>query len=57
VPQWRPGAGHGGADRDGVLPRPQTAAGWEGFTAGFLMGGEAGVAWAYVCTQILPYYQ
>jgi len=40
-----------------VLPRPQTAAGWEGFTAGFLMGGEAGVAWAYVCTQILPYYQ
>lgn len=35
----------------------QTGPGWEGFTAGFLMGGEAGVAWAYVCTQILPYYQ
>lgn len=29
---------------------------WAEFAAGFTVGGEAGVAWAYVCTQILPYY-
>ncbi|PNH10410.1 Photosystem I reaction center subunit XI, chloroplastic [Tetrabaena socialis] len=33
-----------------------TTEGWSEFAAGFLVGGEAGVAWAYVCTQILPYY-
>ncbi|KAG2452577.1 hypothetical protein HYH02_002814 [Chlamydomonas schloesseri] len=33
-----------------------SADGWAEFAAGFLVGGEAGVAWAYVCTQILPYY-
>ncbi|GLI58970.1 hypothetical protein VaNZ11_000757 [Volvox africanus] len=33
-----------------------SADGWAEFAAGFLIGGEAGVAWAYVCTQILPYY-
>lgn len=34
----------------------QTAEGWSKFTAGWLVGGLSGVAWAYVCTQILPYY-
>jgi photosystem I subunit 11 len=34
----------------------QSADGWSGFTAGWLVGGLSGVAWAYVCTQILPYY-
>ncbi|KXZ49934.1 hypothetical protein GPECTOR_19g385 [Gonium pectorale] len=33
-----------------------SADGWAGFTAGFLVGGEAGVAWAYILTQVLPYY-
>nr|7BLX_L Chain L, PSI subunit V [Chlamydomonas reinhardtii] len=28
-----------------------SADGWSEFAAGFLVGGEAGVAWAYVCTQ------
>lgn len=35
----------------------QTADGWSGFAAGFTVGGLSGVGWAYVCTQILPYYQ
>lgn len=34
----------------------QTAEGWNNFTAGFAVGGLSGVAWAYICTQILPYY-
>ncbi|GFR46459.1 hypothetical protein Agub_g8033, partial [Astrephomene gubernaculifera] len=34
-----------------------SAEGWAEFASGFLVGGEAGVAWAYVCTQFLPYYQ
>ncbi|GBF94744.1 photosystem I reaction center subunit XI [Raphidocelis subcapitata] len=34
----------------------QSSEGWSGFTAGWLVGGLGGVAWAYVCTQILPYY-
>ncbi|KAG2494532.1 hypothetical protein HYH03_007299 [Edaphochlamys debaryana] len=33
-----------------------SADGWASFVAGFFLGGECGVAWAYVCTQILPYY-
>jgi len=43
----------------GRTPAPdalQTGPGWAEFAAGFLVGGEAGVAWAYVCTQILPLY-
>lgn len=35
----------------------QTAEGWGKFGAGFAVGGLSGVAWGYVCTQILPYYQ
>ena len=34
----------------------QSADGWAGFTSGWVVGGLSGVAWAYVCTQILPYY-
>lgn len=34
----------------------QTSEGWSGFTSGWLVGGLSGVAWAYVCTQILPFY-
>jgi hypothetical protein len=30
---------------------------WSKFSAGFTIGGLSGVGWAYVCTQILPYYQ
>lgn len=30
----------------------QSADGWSGFTAGWLVGGLGGVAWAYVCTQV-----
>ena len=33
----------------------QSAEGWSNFTAGWLVGGLSGVAWAYVLTQILPY--
>ena len=32
----------------------QTSEGWSGFTAGWLVGGLGGVAWAYVCTQVGP---
>ena len=35
----------------------QSAEGWSNFSAGWAVGGLSGVAWAYVCTQILPYYQ
>ena len=34
----------------------QSKSGWEEFTGGFLVGGLSGVAYAYVCTQLLPYY-
>eukprot|EP00879_Flechtneria_rotunda_P000661 GHRR01000775.1.p1 GENE.GHRR01000775.1~~GHRR01000775.1.p1 ORF type:complete len:198 (+),score=44.23 GHRR01000775.1:110-703(+) len=34
----------------------QSAEGWNEFTAGFTVGALSGVAWAYICTQILPYY-
>ena len=35
----------------------QTGDGWSKFGAGFAVGGLSGVAWGYVCSQILPYYQ
>jgi len=35
----------------------QSSEGWSKFGAGFAVGGLSGVAWGYVCTQILPYYQ
>jgi photosystem I subunit 11 len=31
--------------------------GWAKFTSGWLVGGLSGVAWSYILTQILPYYQ
>jgi photosystem I subunit 11 len=34
----------------------QSAEGWNDFTAGFTVGALSGVAWAYACTQFLPYY-
>lgn len=40
-----------------VSPDPlQSAEGWSSFAAGFAVGGLSGVAWGYICTQILPYY-
>lgn len=40
-----------------VSPDPlQSADGWSSFAAGFAVGGLSGVAWGYICTQILPYY-
>jgi len=30
--------------------------GWAKFAGGFTVGGLSGVAWAYVLTQVLPYY-
>jgi photosystem I subunit 11 len=35
----------------------KSADGWSQFTAGWLVGGLSGVAWAYILTQILPYYR
>lgn len=35
----------------------QTAEGWQKFTAGWLVGGLSGVAWAWILTQTLPYYR
>lgn len=35
----------------------QTSEGWSQFTGGFLTGGLSGVAWAYILTQILPFYR
>lgn len=35
----------------------QSSEGWSKFAAGWAVGGLSGVAWGYVCTQILPYYQ
>ena len=37
--------------------RLQSNEGWQNFTAGFFVGAESGVAWGYVLSQILPYYQ
>eukprot|EP01024_Parvocaulis_polyphysoides_P013601 TRINITY_DN1532_c0_g1_i2.p1 TRINITY_DN1532_c0_g1~~TRINITY_DN1532_c0_g1_i2.p1 ORF type:complete len:197 (-),score=31.86 TRINITY_DN1532_c0_g1_i2:296-886(-) len=34
----------------------QASEGWSSFTAGWLVGGLSGVAWAYICSQILPFY-
>ena len=34
----------------------QSGEGWAKFAAGFAVGGLSGVAWGYICTQILPYY-
>lgn len=34
----------------------QSAGGWQKFAAGWTVGGLAGVAWAYILTQTLPYY-
>jgi photosystem I subunit 11 len=34
----------------------QSGDGWSKFTAGWLVGGLSGVAWAYLLTQWLPYY-
>eukprot|EP01025_Chloroclados_australasicus_P028051 TRINITY_DN27807_c0_g1_i1.p1 TRINITY_DN27807_c0_g1~~TRINITY_DN27807_c0_g1_i1.p1 ORF type:complete len:223 (+),score=13.74 TRINITY_DN27807_c0_g1_i1:89-670(+) len=34
----------------------QSSEGWSSFTAGWLVGGLSGCAWAYICTQILPFY-
>jgi photosystem I subunit 11 len=34
----------------------QSAEGWNGFTAGFTVGGLSGAAFSYILTQILPYY-
>jgi len=41
------------------IPRDplQSSEGWSKFAAGFAVGGLSGVAWGYICTQILPYYQ
>ena len=41
-----------------TIPRDplQSSAGWSSFTAGWLVGGLAGTAWAYFLTQTLPYY-
>jgi hypothetical protein len=29
---------------------------WNGFSAGFTVGGLSGAAFSYILTQILPYY-
>ncbi len=29
---------------------------WSGFAAGHTVGGLCGVGWAYIMTQLLPYY-
>jgi len=34
----------------------QSKDGWNSFASGFLIGGLSGVAYAYLCTQLLPYY-
>ena len=41
------------------MPRDllQTSDGWTKFTSGWLVGGLSGVAWAYILTQILPFYR
>eukprot|EP00892_Ulva_mutabilis_P002390 jgi/Ulvmu1/12151/UM085_0015.1 len=42
--------------RDLPADELQSSDGWAGFTSGWLIGGLAGVGWAYACTQFLPYY-
>eukprot|EP01026_Neomeris_dumetosa_P083301 TRINITY_DN964_c0_g1_i2.p1 TRINITY_DN964_c0_g1~~TRINITY_DN964_c0_g1_i2.p1 ORF type:complete len:219 (-),score=25.29 TRINITY_DN964_c0_g1_i2:198-782(-) len=42
--------------RDVARDPLQSSEGWSSFTAGWLVGGLSGVAWAYICTQILPFY-
>ena len=40
-----------------IAPDPlQTSEGWAQFSSGWLVGGLSGVAWAYIMTQVLPYY-
>jgi photosystem I subunit 11 len=34
----------------------QSAKGWDEFTAGWLIGGVSSCAFAYILTQVLPYY-
>ena len=34
----------------------QTSEGWSQFSSGWLVGGLSGCAWAYILTQVLPYY-
>lgn len=34
----------------------QSSEGWANFTSGWLVGGLSGVAWSYILTQVLPYY-
>ena len=34
----------------------QSSEGWAGFSAGWLVGGLSGVAWAYILTLLLPFY-
>jgi len=34
----------------------QSSEGWANFTSGWLVGGISGVAWSYILTQVLPYY-
>jgi hypothetical protein len=46
---------HGSPLAYAPLPLPYSSLhSWGNFTAGFLVGGLSGVAWGYVCTQILP---
>lgn len=43
-----------------ALPLPRClfcSCSWQKFAGGFTTGALSGVAWGYVCTQILPYYQ
>lgn len=42
--------------RDLAADQLQTSEGWSGFSAGWLVGGLSGVAWAYLLTQTMPYY-
>ncbi|MEW5308812.1 MAG: hypothetical protein WDW38_000743 [Sanguina aurantia] len=35
----------------------QSAEGWSGFAAGWTVGGLSGAGFAYILTQVLPYYQ
>jgi photosystem I subunit 11 len=42
--------------RETVRDPLQTADGWNGFSAGWLVGGLSGVVWCYILTQTLPYY-
>lgn len=40
-----------------IQPDPlQSSDGWSKFGAGFAVGGLSGVAWGYICSQVLPFY-